>query len=173
MEITEEQREKWRKNKEDWMEKAKTISNSKELEAFADRLVRHCSNEFEIDFYEESANSTSALAYAAIEMMARQYGLSNFQISCIMWEIIDKLVLEKHDVGMQLVNYNNMLYPQYEYRFEKTISKECWEVMQKKAKELIENDKTDPYVKASSKVLEHWKKIAGGEVPFGYTVSNK
>lgn len=155
------------------MAEAKKVDDPKKLKIFAEKLIGHCEDETGVDFYEDSANSTKALVEAAITMMKKQYGLSCFQMGCILWDIIDRLVLDEHDVGLELVNYNNMLYPQYEYRFEKTISKECWEEMQKKAKELIENDKKDPYLSANNDVLEHWKKIVDGEVPFGYTVKEE
>lgn len=173
MKITEEQRKRWTTNMENWMEEAKGVSDPEELQIFADKLIGHCADETEADFYEDSANSTAALAYAAIEMMAQQYGLTGFQIGCIMWRLIDKMVIEDHDVGMKLTNYNNMLFPQYEYRFEKTISKEHWEAMQKKAKKLIEEDEKNPYFRASEDVRKHWENIVAGEIPFGYTVEEE
>lgn len=168
MKITEEQRKRWTKNREKWMEEAKGVSEPEGLQTFAEKLIGHCADETGVDFYEDSANSTAALAYAAIEMMAQQYGLSGFQIGCIMWMLIDKMVIEDHDTGMKLTNYNNMLYPQYEHRFEKTISKECWEAMQKKAAELLEEYEKDHI--ANDDVVEHWRGIVGGKVPFGYKI---
>lgn len=184
MEITKEQRERWKADKEKWHNRAKTeIRNTEQLKAFADELVSHCfALKDGTDFYEQTVDSASAIAYAAIEMCSCQYGMTGFQIGCLLWSIIDKLMLDDHDCGMRLVNYNHMLYPQYEYKFEKTIDKDTWEALRKKAKELVEKNNEEIRKKnageklafpAGDSVAKHWESIANGEVPFGYTVVEK
>lgn len=127
MEITEEQRKRWTENKKAWSNEAKTqIHTPEDLKKFADKLINHCDNLEGPDFYEETANATTSLAYAVVEMCAEQFGLSGFQVGCIMWGIIDKLIISEHDCGMKLLNYDLMLYPQYEDHFEKTIDLETW-----------------------------------------------
>lgn len=180
MEITEEQRKRWTENKELWDREAKTnIHNSEDLKKFADKLIEHCDNLEGPDLYEETANATTALAHAAVEMCAEQFGLSGFQVGCIMWGIIDKLNMSEHDCGMKLLNYDYMLYPQYEDHFEKTIDLETWIKMQEKASEnyneylsekaRLENG--DEYAfPASKKVAAHWRSIIDGNVPFGFKV---
>lgn len=180
MEITEEQRKRWTENKEAWSNEAKTqIHTPEDLKKFADKLIEHCNNLEGPDLYEETANATTSLAYSAIEMCAEQYGLSGFQVGCIMWGIIDKLILSEHDCGMKLLNYDLMLYPQYEDCFEKTIDSETWKKMQEKASEQynkylsekarLENGDENAFP-ACEEVAEHWKNIVDGTVPFGYKV---
>lgn len=184
MSITEEQRERWKTDKENWANKAKNeIRTPEQLKEFADELISHCTSLKDgTDIYEQTVDSAASLAYAAIEMYSSMFGMTAFQIGCVTWQIIDKMMLEDHDCGMRLVNYNNMLYPQYDDRFEKTIEKDTWEALQKKAKELIEKNNEEIRKKeagekyafpAGEKVVKHWESIANGNVPFGYTVAEK
>ena len=90
MEITDEQRERWKSDKEKWHNRAKNeICNTKQLKAFADELVSHCiALKDGTDFYEQTVDSASALAYAAIEMCSCLYGMTIFQIDCIFFQNI-------------------------------------------------------------------------------------
>lgn len=87
-----------------------------------------------------------------------------------MWEIIKQLHLGSNNAGMRLLCYDDMLYPQYEHMF-KTIPKWSWESLQKEAKRLLEENKNSSFP-AYKDVIEHWKSIADGIVPFGYEIDN-
>lgn len=66
-----------------------------------------------------------------------------------------------------------MLYPQYEYKFTgRTISSDTWAALQKSAKENLEEDEKNENYRAHPRVIAHWKSIADGKVPFGYTVKD-
>lgn len=68
---------------------------------------------------------------------------------------------------LRLVEYDNMLYPQYADSFAKTISQETWDDLQQKAQDNIEkHDTAHPDVRA------HWESIINGVVPFGYSVKD-
>lgn len=70
---------------------------------------------------------------------------------------------------MRMVRYANMLYPQYDHDFAKTIAPSTWEWLQEKAKaNLAEHDEH-----ASGNVIDHWRAIARGKVPFGYKVVDR
>jgi hypothetical protein len=108
----------------------------------------------------------TAGAIAAIHVMNGdkfQGGITGFQAGCIMWEFIKRF---NHLEGpMRLIMFEKMLYPQYEYNFERTISKETWEWLQEKAKEkMCKENRAHPDVEA------HWQTIIDGKVPFGYTI---
>lgn len=184
MNITEKQRERWKTDKENWLNKARNeVRTPEQLKEFAEELVKHCSSLKDgTDIYEQTVDSASALALAAVEMCSSMYGMTNFQIGCVTWSLIDELFLGEHDCGMRLVNYNHMLYPQYDEKFEKTIGKDTWEALQKKAKELVEKNDEEIRKKeagekyafpAGEKVVKHWESIANGNVPFGYKVVEK
>lgn len=94
-------------------------------------------------------------------------GITGFQGSCVMWRFIQNWMRLEDSCGLRLINYDDMLYPQYEDAFtKKTINKEIWEAMQKKATELwLEGS-------GSERVRDHWHSIMQGNVPFGYKVKD-
>lgn len=92
-------------------------------------------------------------------------GITGFQGSWVMWRFIQYWMRIEESEPLKLVRYNEMLYPQYNYKFAKTISRDTWDWLQEKAdKYLNENGYAHP------DVVAHWKSIVNGVVPFGYTV---
>lgn len=73
-------------------------------------------------------------------------------------------------VGLKITDYDDMLYPQYENKFEKTIPRDIFESLQKAAKEKLEKDVRPSYPTTHPLVVEHWQSIVDGKVPFGYTI---
>jgi hypothetical protein len=68
--------------------------------------------------------------------------------------------------GLKLINYDDMLYPQLEHKFEKTITPDVWDALQTEAAARLKEhpDWTHP------NVVSHWQSIVDGKVPFGYSV---
>lgn len=93
-------------------------------------------------------------------------GITGFQAGCLGWEIIKEFMFIKGPA--RLVDYENMLYPQYQRKFSKTITPDTWEHLQKKAKELIGEERN-----VHPDVLAHWKSIAAGDIPFGYALGQE
>ena len=90
-------------------------------------------------------------------------GISGFQANGVMWEFIQNWM---HLEGpMKLVRFDEMLYPQYEDHFQKSIDKETFKWMQEKAEESIKKHKS-----ANQLVVDHWRRIVDGFVPFGYII---
>ena len=94
-------------------------------------------------------------------------GITGFQGSCVMWLFIQHWMCLHDSCGLKMINYDHMLYPQNKDMFtEKTINKETWDTMQKKATELwLEGG-------AVKRVRDHWHSIMEGNVPFGYKVKD-
>lgn len=163
-----EKQERWKVMRDDWERRAKTeIHSVDDLAKFANELVEHAKSLKDgADFYNDTSSIASSLSLAATSMCSYLFGMTLFQMGYVLWTIIDKMFLDEHDVGMRLVNFNNMLYPQYEYRFEKTIDSETWNSIQKKAAELIENGDI------VGGVRKHLQSIVDGKVPFGYKVED-
>lgn len=111
------------------------------------------------------AVAACALAAAWAACCDNDIGLSGFQAGFVMWDFIKNWTKTGNECGLRLVDYDDMLYPQYEYKFDKVIDKDTWESIQKKAKEELEKSGY-----ADDKVRLHWRKIANGIVPFGYRV---
>ncbi|MBD5307611.1 MAG: hypothetical protein HDS14_08335 [Bacteroides sp.] len=100
-------------------------------------------------------------------------GITGFQAGFIGWEMI-KQFISVGDCGLSIVDWENMLYPQYEERFEKTISRGIFEELKKKArKRLAEADEGERIYGHSSihpEVRKHMESIVNGVVPFGYVI---
>lgn len=106
-----------------------------------------------------------AAAWAANN--TKQGGITGFQAGALMWEFIRHWNHTNNKCGMKLIDYDNMLYPQYEKHFQKIISPKQWEGLQNEAKRNLENSSiAHPEVKA------HWQRIVDGEIPFGYTINS-
>lgn len=92
-----------------------------------------------------------------------QGGITGFQAGCLGWECVHEFMMIKPPC--KIVDYSNMLYPQYAAKFNRTISKSVWGHLQKEAARLL----TESDI-ASSHCQNHWKSIVAGEVPFGFEV---
>lgn len=144
---------------EQWYKEAKNV-NLETLPAFLNHLMG--------DYRHDYGTICHALTAGSIATMwamdkHEQGGITGFQASCIMWEFIRNWM--SYESSLKLVKYDDMLYPQYEGKFAKTISKSVFEDLQKKAKKNLEESE---FVHAAVKA--HWESIVNGIVPFGYEI---
>lgn len=95
------------------------------------------------------------------------FGITGFQASCVMWDFIRDWSFSGNECGLKIVDYDNMLYPQYDYNFQKTISRDTFEALQEAAKKRLERSEF-----AHSDVVKHWQSIVDGNVPFGYIIED-
>ncbi len=116
--------------------------------------------------YGEAPRAMAQAALAVAWYLSSKFGITGFQAGFVMWDFITGWNRTGNECGLKLVDYDEMLYPQYDYKFEKTISSYAWNNLQKVAKKRL--DEADNYV--HPRVLEHWQSIADGKVPFGYVV---
>lgn len=144
----------------DWYKEA-SEQTLETLPAFMKKLAE----EFEHD-YGTICHALAASATAAAWAMNRteQGGITGFQGGAVMWEFIRQWMYVGEHKPLRLVDYSNMLYPQYADKFERTISQDTWKWLQERAKEQLTNDAMSP------RVREHMERIVNGVVPFGYTV---
>ena len=143
-----------------WYQRAKEMEY-KDLSAFIDELVSNYKHDYGTICH---AIAAGAIATAYAMNRTPTGGITGFQASCIMWEFIKEWAGKKPP--LKLVEYEQMLYPQYEEKFQKTISKETFQYLQNKAKERInENGEAHEAVKA------HWQSIIDGNIPFGYQIT--
>ena len=77
---------------------------------------------------------------------------------------------QHNKTGLKLVNYDDMLYPQYAYLFAPVISQTVWKNLQAQAEKLLQEHEGE-YVHPN--VRMHWQRIVDGNVPFGYTVKGE
>ena len=105
-----------------------------------------------------------AVMLAAFNVMNRgpNGGITGFQASCLGWESIREF-FSTGNHPVRLVDYGDMLFPQYKEKFQKTITPETWDWLQLEATKRLESNETSP-------VSHHWASIKRGEIPFGYEV---
>jgi len=146
----------------EWYNEAK----SQTLETLPE-FLNHLLNDYEHD-YGTIVHAMAAGILATFHAMNEheQGGITGFQASILMWFFINKL-MHWDGIPKRIVLYEDMLYPQHRYKFEKTINPETWEWLQEEARKRLAD--YDPRYVAEG-VVKHWKEIANGKVPFGYKV---
>lgn len=148
-----------------WYAEANEIKTREALDKFITKLTTEYNHDYGTICH---AVAAAALAAAHVVDASPQGGITGFQASCIMWEFIrnwDSGIYQ--GAPLRMVNYRDLLYPQYEYRFTE-ISQEIWEWVQEKAKNELRNTKS-----VCDNVKNHWKTIANGTVPFGLRVKQE
>ena len=158
--ITEEMR-----LEKEWYKQAESVE-LKDLENFVRGLIEDYNHDYGTIVKAMCAGMKAT--FSAMNNDKNQGGITGFQAGCLSWEIFKQFRLEKMVTGARLLNFDHMLYPQYEDRFDKVIDAETWNALQKQAKENIEKKEV-----VTEQVLLHWHTIANGLVPFGYKVKQE
>lgn len=148
---------------EQWYEQARKVTHETLPE-----FVRHVCDDYEHDYGTIChAVAAAALAGAYAVEHAPCGGITGFQSGAVMWEFIR--AWQRFDGPLRLVQYDDMLYPQHEYKFvDKTIDRYTWERLQKLAMEHLTKENY-----ASPRVIAHWQSIVDGVVPFGYSLNEQ
>ena len=155
-----------------WYKEVEEISYEK-LPAFIDHLVK----DYEHD-YGTIVHALAAGAIATIKAMNRTEAgsITGFQAGCVMWQFICKFMYPDNKLGLKLLNYDELLYPQYAEKFRREISKSTFEKIQQEARqklvELADNTENGKPHMCHPSVYAHWQSIVKGQVPFGFTLSN-
>lgn len=140
--------------------KGKDIKTIEELK----NLIEEVETKFNYD-YGVAPRCIGAVSAVVAKYLSATMGITGFQAGFAMWDFIMSYTKTGNKCGMRLVDYDDMLYPQYDEKFEKTIAKTTWEKIQSEAEKRLEDSPN-----ASPNVIAHWKSIVDGVVPFGYIV---
>lgn len=95
-------------------------------------------------------------------------GITGFQAGAVMWEFMR--AWNHIEAPAWLLRGKHLLYPQYQDKFT-SITAETWQWVQDRVTEQLVKPSVclePPQVYPA--VLEHWKSIRDGHVPFGLTV---
>ncbi len=143
----------------DWFVKAKECKSPKDLSLFIRRLTEDYLHD-----YGTIVEACAAAANAAVWTVnaSPQGGITGFQAGAVMWRFIQHFMCMEGP--MKLLQFEDMLFPQYASRFAKTMDEKTFKRLQEKAKESINREGTHPSVRA------HMQSIIDGTVPFGYTI---
>lgn len=154
--ITEEE-----KIHEQWFEEAKNVT-PETLPAFLEHVMGDYGHDYGTACHALTACALAA-AWAANHHPGSRGGITGFQAGCVMWGFVQHWQNIKGPV--RLVEYEKMLYPQYEEKFQKTITPDTWKWLCEQAAEKLKDQEN-----VHPDVVMHWGRIMAGEVPFGYTV---
>jgi hypothetical protein len=147
----------------EWYEEAREMTLEK-LPDFLDHLLTDYEHDYGTICHALSAGSV-ATAWAMNK--ADQGGITGFQAGFVMWGFIQNWSTQYKDKPLRLIDFHDMLYPQYEYKFDKTISEDTWKYLQEEAGKLLRENKGVPEVR------KHWTSVKNGVVPFGHTVKRE
>lgn len=144
-----------------WFDEASKMTLD-ELPDFIERIIHGYNHD-----YGTAVHAVSACALATAWAACREdgTGLTGFQAGFVMWDFIKNWTKEGNKCGLKLIDYDDMLYPQYEEKMDKTIRKSTWEALQAEARKNLEAAD-----RACLGVIKHWQSIVDGIVPFGYKV---
>lgn len=146
-------------------ELASRRKNIKTLEELTE-FIKDVEENYNYD-YGVAPRSIAQAILAIGDYLASKMGITGFQASCVLWDFIMDWQYPYNKCGLKIINYDDMLYPQYDHKFDKTISDSVWTALQEQAKQELEKAGY-----AHPSVVAHWQSIADGNVPFGYTVKN-
>lgn len=121
--------------KKEWDEKAKNVT-VETLQDFVTELTEKYSHDYGTICH---AMSIAAVAAAWAVDHSSQGGITGFQAGAVMWGFIRSWNFSSNKTGMRIIDYDNFLYPQYEDKFQKNISEEIWENIQKEAAVKLED----------------------------------
>lgn len=151
--ITEEDNEQ-----ETWYKEAKE-QTLESLPNFIDRLLNDYQHDYDTLCY---AIAAGAVATTTAMDLSDRGGIVGYQVDAIMWEYMKHWNNVKPPA--KLIQYESMLYPQYDYEYEKTISSGVMDWLQKTAAEKLKEHNLHPYLRI------HLRSIVYGTVPFGYSI---
>ena len=136
------------------------------------KFINHVMNDYGHD-YGTICHAMAACALAAAWAVNKhpQGHITGFQAGFVMWDFIKEWRYSSNQSGLRIVDYDDMLYPQYKDKFDKIISKETFESIQKAAQESLDEVKQGR--EAHPDVIKHWKSIVDGNVPFGYKIKEE
>ncbi len=117
--------------------------------------------------YCSAPDAVAKAGLAAMYLMSNKLGITGFQASYALWDVIKEWQYSDNKTGLRLVNYDDLLYPQYADKMT-SISADVWAKLQEEAANKLGSHKD-----AHPRVLAHWQSIVDGNVPFGLKVGSE
>lgn len=149
--------------KEEIYKKAKEVKTEKELLKLIEE-IKTFNHDYGTIVYGCMAAMTAAFQ---VINEGPQGGITGFQAGCLGHELIQKFMMTQPPY--RIMDYNNMLYPQYSDKFEKVISSDTWNDLKEKAQKSLNENALSTH----PSVIAHWQSIVNGNVPFGYSVKQE
>lgn len=120
---------------EEWYKESENVT----VDSLAD-FINHLTKDYQHD-YGTICHAIVAGGLAAMKAIDKSPtgGITGFQAGCIMWEFIRHWNYQGNKCGLKILDYDNLLYPQHEDKFGKSMSLSIWESVQREAKERIKD----------------------------------
>ena len=118
--------------------------------------------------YNTVAEAVVAATLAASDTVGKTLGITAFQHGWAGGQVLLRFQYSTNKAGIKIIDFDNMLYPQYGDRFDRTIDQNTWSSLQKEAKRLLSERGEDCH----PDVKEHWQSIADGIIPFKYKLED-
>lgn len=122
--------------------------------------------------YGEMARAIAQAGLATMNYFALEFGITGFQASCLIWDVIKDWSFSDNKCGLRIINYDDMLYPQYKYYFEKIIPESTFKRIQNEALQNIAVMGINRDKAKNDNLYSHWFSIADGNPPFEYKIRN-
>lgn len=137
-------------------ERASHVKNINDFCSFLED-IEHSNYDFSFSVY-----AALAIMRSAHNLIAKKFPLTISQASWIGVELLKYFGSIQGPI--KILEWKNMLYPQYEEKFDKIITKDIFQILRFYAKNELEKEQGLPHIR------EHWKSIVAGKVPFGYEI---
>ena len=136
-----------------WYEEVKTINSKNKLNNFVNKIMTG---------YEHDYGTYVHAVAVCTKAFIRLYGggMTGFQANFLMWQLIRNTFNHDDKFGIQLIKYQDVLYPQLLDSFVVEFDKETHEKVIAEAKKLLEEHKD-----ATKEVKAHWELLASGWLP--------
>src|SRR5690625_4937631 len=100
---------------DEWYKRAKDMKPEDFLD-FANELSKRYEYDYGTVCHAMAAIGLAAM-YAFNKTDGARGGITGFQAGCVMWQVIRHMNYENNKCGLRLLDMDNLLYPQYEYKF--------------------------------------------------------
>ena len=67
--------------------------------------------------YGQAPRAIAQAALATAWYLSSEFGITGFQASFVMWDFILDWQYRNNKCGLKMIDYDDMLYPQYEHKF--------------------------------------------------------
>jgi hypothetical protein len=107
-------------------------------------FINHIMNDYSHDYGTIChAVAASAIAAAWAVNAHPNGGITGFQAGAVMWSFLRNWSFSNNKTGLRIIDYDNMLFPQYKERYDKTITPDVWSLIKNEAKSKIDEAKKD------------------------------
>lgn len=147
---------------ESWFAQARVMTLEK-LPVFIDTLA----NGYRHD-YGTAARAVAAAAIAAAWAMSNALGITGYQAGFVKWDFIKNWYYTHNKLGLKILDYDDLLYPQYLYKFKNCIDPAKWDALRNTARmKLVECPEASPSVR------KYWEDLVAGKLPDGFELGKE